>query len=135
MPQSFNKRFAGREQEVVDEIKLFGEQEFCKHEGTKGFALQEWFQKQPGHEKDSIYHYRGLTNSISGLSSFKQLMLDIQAGDSKLLQLVSNLEDRLAEAHQRNELLERQLRESKLSHYERFKPLFEFVRNRGDPIT
>ena len=134
MPQSFTKRFAEREREVIDEIKLFGEQEFCKHEGIKGYALQQWFQKQPGCENDSIYRYRGFREAMSDLSSFKELMLDIQAGDSKLLQLVANLEDRLAEANQRNKLLERELRETKLSDYERFKPLFEFVRNRGDPV-
>lgn len=134
MPQSFVKRFAGRELEVIDEIKFFGEYEFCKHEGIPGYALQQWFQKQKGCENDSIYNYRGPREAMSDLSSFKELMLNIQAGDSKLQQLVANLEDRLALVNQRNELLERELRESKLNDYERFKPLFEFVRCRGDPV-
>jgi len=136
MPQSFKKRFAGREKEVIGEIKLFGWSEFCKHEGIAGFspALQNWFQGQSGCKDDSILHYISRRETTSDLSSIKELMLDIQAGDSKWERVVANLQDKLAKAYQRNEVLERELRESKLRDYERLKPLIEFVRNRGDPV-
>jgi len=134
MPQSFVKRFAGREAGVVDEIKLFGWSNFCKREGIPGFSipLQEWFHKQKGCERDSILQYISPDEPISDLSPLKKFMLDIQAGDSKWEGVVANLKDRLAEANQRNESLARELRESRLSDLERFKPLFEFARNRRD---
>jgi len=132
--QSFNKRFAEREQEVIDEIKLFGEQEFCKHEGIKGFALQKWFQKQKGCRNDSIYNYISSDLPIHDLPLAKQIMLAIQSRDSKYQTSVADYQSRLEETNRRIKVLEEQLRYYKRAEYRELKPIWELVNNKGDPI-
>lgn len=134
MPQSFTKRFAGREQEVIDEIRLFGEQEFCKHEGIKGFALQNWFQRQPSCENDSIYNYRGSDLPVHDLPLAKQIMLAIQSRESKYKADVAQYKARLEETNRRIEFLEEQLRYYRLNEYRDLKPIWELVNIRGDPV-
>lgn len=134
MPQSFNKRFAGREQEVVDEIKLFGQMEFCRHEGIAGFGLQEWFQKQRGCERDSIYHYISSDLPIHGLPLAKQIMLAIQARESKYQVSLADYQFRLEETNRRIEFLEEQLRYYRRAEWRELKPIWDLVNNKGDPV-
>ena len=77
MARAFRLRFKGREKEVVEQIKFLGHDEFCRQEGISGFALQKWFQKQPGCENDSIYHYFHRSPSMQDLPILQQCALAI----------------------------------------------------------
>lgn len=130
MAQSFNKRFAGREQEVVDEIKLWGWSRFSKREGIAGFsiALQGWFQGQKGCENDSILRYISSDLPLYDLPLAKQIMLAIQAERSQHQASVADCQSRLEEKQRQITLLEEQLRYYKLAEYRDLKPLWEFCR-------
>jgi len=147
MPQSFIKRFAGREQETVDKIKLFGWSNFCKREGISGFSssLQEWFQKQKGCENDSILQYISSDSSVHDLSPFKRAILDLQAVQSKHAARDAHYETLLAEKDREIAFLKDQYRDCLLQQYRGMQPVLEVIDQfcrgelcnqpiRGDPL-
>lgn len=135
MPQSFTKRFAGRETEVIDEIKLEGWDDFCRYEGIKGtFALQVWFQKQPGCQTDSIYRYISSDSPVQDLPLVKQIMLAIQAERSRHEVAVAEYKVRLSETNRQIKFLEEQLRYYRLGEYKNLRPIWELVNNKGHPV-
>jgi len=138
MPQSFIKRFAGREREVVDEIKLFGNTNFCKREGIAGFttALQEWFKKQKGCENDSILQYISSDSPVQDLSPIKRALLDLQAVRSKHDERDTHYEALLAEKDREIAFLKDQYRDCILQQYRGMQPVLEVIDQfcRGDPL-
>lgn len=136
MAQAFTKRFAGREVEVVDEIKLFGWSEFCKREGVTGFNLQKWFQQQPGCEGDSIHHYPSSDLPIYDLSLVDKIKLCIQAERSKHKAEVAQLKSIIEEQAELLKMKDEHLRYYRLAEYRHLKPIWEVVRPsiRGDPV-
>lgn len=129
MPQSFRKRFAGREQEVVNEIKCFGSFAFCEREGIAGFGLQRWFREQEGCKNDSIYRYVSSDLPKDDLPFAKQLILAFQRIESKYQASLAVYQTRLDEKNRRIEFLEEQLRYFKMGEFKDLQPVLEFVNN------
>lgn len=125
MAQSFTKRFAGREREVVDEIKLLGWNTLCEHEGIAGYGLQGWFQKQKGCENDSIYHYISSDLPIHNLPLAKQIMLAIQKERSEHTNNRAKDEAIRAKMAREIQSLREQLRYYRLAEYRDLKPIWE----------
>lgn len=142
MASSFTKRFAGREPEVVAEIKCFGCARFCEHEGIAGFSpsLQQWFSNQPGCKDDSVLHYISSESPVQDLPIAKQILLAVQnmrtTHDVDMAKIKAHYEnlliekDRLIERYRENE------RFNHLSEYKRLAPVFEICREyiRGDAV-
>jgi len=138
MPQSFIRRFKGREQEVVNEIKLDGYDNFCKREriSSVGFALQIWFQKQRGCENDSIYNYFSSDSPIQDLPLVKQIVLAVQKERSNHADILAKDKARMDEMAREVEFLKEQLRYYRMAEYRDLKPLYELCcqPTRGDPV-
>jgi len=135
MPQSFKKRFAGRDPaELINELEIFGFEEFCKHEGIKGWGLQKWLQKQKGHENDSVFSYLGKHSAASDLPLAKQIMLAIQTERSKHETLVADYKNRLGEKDRLIEQQKEQLRYYRMQEYRNLQPVWDLINNKGDPV-
>lgn len=136
MPQSFKKRFAGREKEIVDEIKLDGWYKFCEREGITGFGIQRWFQGQPGCKNDSVYRYISSDSPVQGLPLVKQIMLAIQKERSTHADILAKDKARMDGMARQIKFYEEQLRYYRLLEYKNLKPIWELVRisNKGDPV-
>ena len=129
----FTKRFSGREAEVVDQIKIFGYREFCRQEfgdENRGNGLQGWFQKQAGCEHDSIYHYVGISDSLSDLHVSSRVYLSIQNRDAKWQRLVERLKTRIAELERDNERKDETIRQYQSLDYRMWQPVIELAESK-----
>ncbi len=140
MAQSFKKRFAGRESEAVNEIKLYGSSDFCKREGITGYNLQSWFQKQKGCESDSIYRYISSESPVQDLPLPKQILLAVQnmrsTHDADMAKIKAHYENLLMEKERMIERYRENDRFRQLAEYKRLAPVFEICREyiRGDTV-
>ena len=136
MAKSLRKRFEGNEKQKVQELKVFGWNEFCNLEGVGPDSLQRWFQNQKGCELDSIFNYHSPPASLSDLCGRDRAMLAVQKLISGFEGHISRLEARDKE---RNELilhLRNQLRRYQQGEFEGYQPIFELCREyaRGQPV-
>ena len=74
---SLKTRPAGREKGAIEEIQTFGWNEFCRREGMSGYALQKWFQQQPGHETEKVSYYTGKSIGVRDLPKVEQIKLSV----------------------------------------------------------
>jgi len=134
--KSLRKKYAGNEKQKVQELKVFGWNEFCNLENIGPDSLQRWFQNQSGCGLDSIFNYHSPPASLSDLCGRDRAMLAVQKLISGFEGHISRLEARDKE---RNELilhLRNQLRRYQQGEFEGYQPIFELCREyaRGQPV-